>query len=1123
MFKFLKKQPPKDSEERAKLKRELFGFKRCTEHGFINKPSCMDYDPKLRLLAIGNKQGYIKIVGQPGVEFCGELKSGASVTQLFFLAEEARLISLCGDNTITLWEINDKGENTILEDVKEFKFSAEESKFKNISVCCLTKNKDYLLIGTEVGNIFMLDLKTFQLLDQIIYQDVVMQNVPDDFKVNPGAVEAIAVHPTNPDKVLIGYNRGLVVLWDNKNSNTDQTYNATQQLESLCWHRNGEEFLSAHIDGSYIVWNVADSSTPKESALTPYGPFPCKAISKVEWKTSKSEPYIIFSGGMPRASYGDKHTISVMEGTNHVVFDFTSKVIDFITLSRADSSEEDHSERDEPHCLIVLLEEELIVIDLDSQNWSAFQNPYLNSLHSSPITCSHHVANVPDQLWQKIADVGESQAKSHSKREWPINGGKLKGAEGISKDLLLTGHEDGTIKFWDASGLAMRLLYSLSTATMFNVDFHPGEQNSPEVEEEWPPFRKVGIYDPFSDDPRLGIQKITMCPLSETCVVAGTAGQVMVLQMEREEREYEVSSNTMNIVSDRDNFVWKGHEELKSREGEVKYAAGFQPTAMMQLYPPAACTALAFHSEWQLMAAGTAHGFALFDYAQKKPIATRCTLNPGDMTGTSDTPMSRRKSLKKSLRESFRRLRRRRSERRQDKAKPEHKAEEKKSEEEGTSSPSKSRASPGASPEPRPVERQIEARNPDETVGSMVRCLYFANTFVSNSAESAPSLWVGTNGGHVYIYTMTVPTEKRNESDVIAVIAKEIKLRHKAPVIHIAVVDGKSRVLPEPLEVQNERAKAADYSGPHHTVVICSEEQLKVFTLPQLKAKWKYKVTALDGSRIRKVSFINFRSKSDENYNEFDIACLTNLGDLSVYSVASLRQQLVASALKREDITGISSFIFTRHGQGFYLLSSSEYARITLSSRNVTEPNCSVELKEGMRPEPVPEPEPVVIVEPLKEEQEEKKEEEAHLTPEDRYNSGDIVEALNESQLNESQANTTVEGEVTQDSIQVLQDSVVESTTVITSAETTTVTTTEETVTHTVTSGGGDGPGPESSINVDDDTKSTQPSITTQVTTEVTEVQNKIIELKITEDDAALVKKNLQVTEAVITEAPIVN
>ncbi|XP_052070138.1 lethal(2) giant larvae protein homolog 1-like isoform X2 [Mytilus californianus] len=1123
MFKFLKKHPAKDSEEREKLKKELFGFKRCTEHGFINKPACMDYDPKLQLLAIGNKQGYIKILGQPGVEFCGELKSGASVNQLFFLSEEARLISLCGDNTITLWEINDKGENTILEDVKEFKFSAEESKFKNISVCCLTKNKEHLLIGTEIGNIFILDLKTFQLLDQIIYQDVVMQNVPDDFKVNPGAVEAIAVHPINPDKVLIGYNRGLIVLWDNKTSNTDQTYNSTQQLESLCWHRNGEEFMSAHIDGSYIVWNASDSTTPKESALTPYGPFPCKAISKVEWKTSKSEPFIIFSGGMPRASYGDKHTISVMEGSNHVVFDFTSKVIDFITLGRADSDDEDNnSEHDDPHCLIVLLEEELIVIDLDSSQWPTFQNPYLNSLHSSPITCSHHVANVPDPLWQKIVDVGESQAKNHSKREWPINGGKLKGAEGITKDLLLTGHEDGTVKFWDASGLSMKLLYSLSTATMFSVDFHPGEQSSPEVEEEWPPFRKVGIYDPFSDDPRLGIQKISMCPLSETCVIAGTAGQVLVLQMEREEREYETSSDTMNIVSDRDNFVWKGHEALKPRDGEVKYAAGFQPTAVIQLYPPAACTALAFHSEWQLMAAGTAHGFALFDYAQKKPVATRCTLNPDDMTGTSETPMSRRKSLKKSLRESFRRLRRRRSERRQDKAKPEQKTDEKeKKSDEGSSSPSKSRASPGASPEPRPVERQIEARNPEETIGSMVRCLYFANTFVTNGTDSAPSLWVGTNGGHVYIYTMTVPTEKRNESDVIAIIAKEIKLRHKAPVIHIAVVDGKSRVIPDALEVENERAKAADYSGAHHTVIICSEEQLKIFTLPHLKAKLKYKVTALDGSRIRKVAFINFRSKSDENYNEFDIACLTNLGDLSVHTVNSLRQQLVASALKREDITGISSFIFTKHGQGFYLLSSSEYARVTLSSRNVTEPNCTVELKDGMRPEPEPEPE--VVVEPQKEEAEEKKEEEGGLTPDDRYNSGDIAEALNESQLNDSQANTTVEGEVTQDSIQVLQDSsVVESTTLITTSETTVVTTTEETVTHTVTAGG-DGP---ESVNIDDDTKSTQPIVTTttQVITDVNEVHDKIIELKITEDDAALAKKNLQDAEQVIsTEAPVVS
>lgn len=46
---------------------------------------------------------------------------------------------------------------------------------KGISVCCLTNNCEQLLIGTEIGNIYILDLNSFKLLDQIIYQDVVMQ------------------------------------------------------------------------------------------------------------------------------------------------------------------------------------------------------------------------------------------------------------------------------------------------------------------------------------------------------------------------------------------------------------------------------------------------------------------------------------------------------------------------------------------------------------------------------------------------------------------------------------------------------------------------------------------------------------------------------------------------------------------------------------------------------------------------------------------------------------------------------------------------------------------------------------------------------------------------------------
>ena len=46
---------------------------------------------------------------------------------------------------------------------------------------------------------------------------------------------------------------------------------------------------------------------------------------------------MIFAGGMPRASYGDRHCVTVMQGNKHVVLDFTSKVIDFFTMSDVDS------------------------------------------------------------------------------------------------------------------------------------------------------------------------------------------------------------------------------------------------------------------------------------------------------------------------------------------------------------------------------------------------------------------------------------------------------------------------------------------------------------------------------------------------------------------------------------------------------------------------------------------------------------------------------------------------------------------------------------------------------------------------------------------------------------------
>lgn len=50
-----------------------------------------------------------------------------------------------------------------------------------------------------------------------------------------------------------------------------------------------------------------------------------------------SSPFLIFSGGMPRASYGDRHCISIIHSKTHEALDFTSRIIDFFVLREGEN------------------------------------------------------------------------------------------------------------------------------------------------------------------------------------------------------------------------------------------------------------------------------------------------------------------------------------------------------------------------------------------------------------------------------------------------------------------------------------------------------------------------------------------------------------------------------------------------------------------------------------------------------------------------------------------------------------------------------------------------------------------------------------------------------------------
>ncbi|XP_029691857.1 lethal(2) giant larvae protein homolog 1 isoform X2 [Takifugu rubripes] len=950
--------------QREKIKQELFAFNKTVEHGFPHQPSALAFDPKLQLMAIGTKSGAIKVYGVPGVEFTGLHKDTTAVTQIHFLPGQGRLLSLLDDNTIHLWELvagaprevggEKRDSGVCLQEVSSYTLPGrpgiESCSATRVTVLHLLRSCDLLCIGTEGGGVYFLELPLLSLKDgDTLLQDQVVQSLPDDYRCGKslGPVESIQEHPQQPGKILIGYSRGLVILWAPSTRQAEQLF-LGKQLESLVWERSGNLFVSSHNDGGYCVWTVTSGNgcSAQPSTTIPYGPFPCKAINKILWRTTQTgSPVLLYSGGMPRASYGDRHCLTVQQDKTHVTLDFTSRVIDFFTVHNI----EQEKEFDEASALVVLLEEELVVIDLQTPGWPTLPTPYLAPLHSSAITCSFHISSVPPKLWERLVNAGKAQqGHQQTHRTWPICGGKNLAPPSKQHELLLTGHEDGTVRFWDASGVALTPIYKLSTANVFHTDCDPCDDppdpsDDPDMqqEEEWPPFRKVGCFDPYSDDPRLGIQKISLCKYSNKLVVAGTAGQVIVLGLNEERSDHSVEVSVVDLLQDREGFTWKGHDRLEPRLKPAPFPPGFQPQALVQCLPPASVTAVALHAEWNLISFGTSHGFGLFDYHKRNAVLARCTLHPNDSLAM-EGPLSRVKSLKKSLRQSFRRIRKSRV------------SGKKRTITTPTSKVQEANAALAEQEDVAPVQRRIEPRSADDSLSGVVRCLCFADTFLRDGTHHGPTLWAGTNSGSVYAYALEVPgvgsgraSERGGAGDgsacVEALLGKEIQLMHRAPVVSICVLDGRGKPLPDPYEASQDLAIAPDMTNAH-SVLIASEEQLKVFSLPKVSAKTKFKLTAHEGCRVRKVAVVLFLSTAQEDYSEHTLVCLTNLGDLHLFNVPGLRPQVRYSCIRKEDISGIASCVFTKNGQGFYLISPSEYERFSLSAKVLTAPLCSVQL-----------------------------------------------------------------------------------------------------------------------------------------------------------------------------------
>ncbi|XP_066104550.1 syntaxin-binding protein 5 isoform X5 [Saccopteryx bilineata] len=955
--------PPgnREPEIQETLQSEHFQLCKTVRHGFPYQPSALAFDPVQKILAVGTQTGALRLFGRPGVECYCQHDSGAAVIQLQFLINEGALVSALADDTLHLWNLRQK-RPAILHSLK---FCRERVTF-----CHLPFQSKWLYVGTERGNIHIVNVESFTLSGYVIMWNKAIEL---SSKSHPGPVVHISDNPMDEGKLLIGFESGTVVLWDLKSKKADYRYTYDEAIHSVAWHHEGKQFICSHSDGTLTVWNVRSPAKPVQT-ITPHGkqlkdgkkPEPCKPILKVEFKTTRSgEPFIILSGGLSYDTVGRRPCLTVMHGKSTAVLEMDYSIVDFLTLCETPYP----NDFQEPYAVVVLLEKDLVLIDLAQNGYPIFENPYPLSIHESPVTCCEYFADCPVDLIPALYSVGARQKRQgYSKKEWPINGGNWGLGAQSYPEIIITGHADGSVKFWDASAITLQVLYKLKTAKVFEKSRNKDDKPNTDIVDE----------DPYA------IQIISWCPESRMLCVAGVSAHVIIYRFSKQEvitevipmlevrLLYEINDvetpegeqapplptpvgganpqpippqshpSTSSSSSDglRDNVPC-----LKVKTSPLKQSPGYQTELVIQLVwvggePPQQITSLAVNSSYGLVVFGNCNGIAMVDYLQKAILLNLGTI---ELYGSNDPYRREPRSPRKSRQPSGAGLC---------------------DISEGTVVPEDRCKSPTSAKMSRKLSlptdlkpdldvkdnsfsrsRSSSVTSIDKESREAISALHFCETF-TRKADSSPSpcLWVGTTLGTVLVIALNLPPggEQRLLQPVIVSPSGTI-LRLKGAILRMAFLDTTGCLVPPAYESWREHNVAEEKDekeklkkrrpvsvspsssqeiSENQYAVICSEKQAKVISLPTQNCAYKQNIT--------ETSFV-LRGDIVALSNSICLACFCANGHIMTFSLPSLRPLLDVYYLPLTNMRIARTFCFTNNGQALYLVSPTEIQRLTYS------------------------------------------------------------------------------------------------------------------------------------------------------------------------------------------------
>ncbi|XP_048834465.1 syntaxin-binding protein 5-like isoform X9 [Brienomyrus brachyistius] len=651
---------PREIEVVETLVSENFQICKTVRHGFPHQPTALAFDPVQKILAIGSRTGGVRILGRPGVDCYCQHDSGAAVLQLQFLINEGALVTACADDTLHLWNLRQK-RPAILHSLK---FNRE-----CITFCHLPFQSKWLYVGTERGNTHIVNIESFVLSGYVIMWNKAIEL---STKTHPGPVVHLSDSPRDEGKLLIGFESGTVVQWDLRAKKADFRIYYDEAIHSVSWHHEGKQFMCSHSDGSLTTWSLRNTAKPFQVTF-PHGktqrdgrkPESCKPILKVDYKTTRnSEPFIIFSGGLSYDKANRRPTLTIMHGKSITALEMDHPIVEFLTLCETPYA----NEVQEPYAVAVLLEKDFIVVDLTQSNYPIFENPYPMDIHESPVTCTAYFADCPPEIIPVLYSIGAKHKKQgYSHKEWPVSGGTWTLGAQTYPEIIITGHADGSIKFWDASAITLQMLYKLKTSKVFEKP-KVGDGRVAELVEE----------DPFA------VQMVSWCPQSRLLCVVGISAHVILYRFSRHDATTEITALEVRLQCDVEEPISPSETDantglldaslhspqhppgspgsatpdsvrdsipcLRVKNRPIRMPPGYQADLVVQLLwvdgePPQQITSLDINSAYSLLALGNCNGLVVVDYLQKNVLLCMSTL---ELYGSNDPYQRLTRSPRKS-------------------------------------------------------------------------------------------------------------------------------------------------------------------------------------------------------------------------------------------------------------------------------------------------------------------------------------------------------------------------------------------------------------------------------------------------------------------------------------------